>query len=87
MPQYGDAWAALGDLYLWSGRPADAIPLLERVQAWFPVANVDAAYILGQCYIQTKDYPHARQAFAKMFALQPESAVTLKVSPALFVLM
>jgi tetratricopeptide (TPR) repeat protein len=57
-----------------AGRPADAIPALEKVQTWFPSANVDAAYILGVCYIQTKDYPHARIAFAKMFGVPPDSA-------------
>jgi tetratricopeptide (TPR) repeat protein len=57
-----------------SGRPAEAIPLLEKVQGWYPRANVDASYILGLCYIQTKNYPQARQAFARMFDVQPESA-------------
>jgi tetratricopeptide (TPR) repeat protein len=73
-PADKEATQLLGLSYYLAGRPGDAIPLLEKVQAWFPRANVDAAYILGQCYIQTKDYPHARQAFARMFGLQPESA-------------
>jgi len=73
-PQDNEAMQLLGLSYYLAGRPGDAIPLLEKVQAWFPRTNVDAAYILGQCYIQTKDYPHARQAFARMFGLQPESA-------------
>ena len=60
--------------YYLAGHPSDAIPYLEKVQTWFPRANVDAAYILGICYIQNKDYPHARQAFAKMFDLAPDSA-------------
>jgi len=46
------------------------------VQTWYPRANVDASYILGICYIQTKDYPNARQAFAKMFDVQPNSAAS-----------
>jgi tetratricopeptide (TPR) repeat protein len=57
-----------------AGRPADAIPLLEKVQGWYPRANVDASYILGVCYIQTKDYPKARVAFARMFDVAPDSA-------------
>jgi tetratricopeptide (TPR) repeat protein len=57
-----------------AGRPADAIPLLERVQGWYPRANVDASYILGVCYIQTKDYPKSRVAFARMFDVAPDSA-------------
>ncbi len=57
-----------------AGRPADAIPLLEKVQGWYPRANVDASYILGVCYIQTKDYPKARVAFARMFDVPADSA-------------
>jgi tetratricopeptide (TPR) repeat protein len=72
----GDAEAEqlLGLSYYLAGRPADAIPALEKVQTWFPSANVDASYILGVCYIQTKDYPNARRAFAKMFDVPPDSA-------------
>ena len=69
-----EAIQLLGLSYFLSGRPSDAIPLLEKVQGWYPRANVDASYILGQCYIQSKDYPHARLAFAKMYELPPESA-------------
>src|SRR6202022_1999032 len=54
----------------------DAIPLLEKVQGWYPRANVDASYILGICYIQTKDYAQARKAFAKMFGVPPDSAAS-----------
>lgn len=59
-----------------AGRPAEAIPQLEKVQSWFPRANVDAAYILGICYIQTKDYPKARTAFARMFDVPSDSAAS-----------
>jgi tetratricopeptide (TPR) repeat protein len=59
-----------------AGRPADAIAPLEKVQTWFPSANVDAAYILGICYMQTKDYPDSRKAFAKMFAVPADSAAS-----------
>jgi len=64
----------LGLSYYLAGRPADAIPYLEKVQSWFPRANIDAAYILGICYIQTKDYPKARIAFARMFDVPADSA-------------
>jgi tetratricopeptide (TPR) repeat protein len=60
-------------LYL-AGKPADAIPYLEKVQSWYPSANVDASYILGIAYIQTKNYANARGAFAKMFQVPPDSA-------------
>jgi tetratricopeptide (TPR) repeat protein len=60
-------------LYL-SQKPAEAIPYLEKVQSWYPSANVDASYILGVAYIQTKNYAKARAAFAKMFQVSPDSA-------------
>lgn len=73
-PDDGEAIQLTGlSLYL-AGRPGEAIPYLERVQSWYPSANVDAAYILGVAYIQTKNYPKARAAFAKMFGVPAESA-------------
>jgi tetratricopeptide (TPR) repeat protein len=72
----GEAVQLLGLSYYLGGHPAEAIPLLERVQGWYPRANVDASYILGVCYIQTKDYPHARVAFAKMFDVPADSAAS-----------
>jgi tetratricopeptide (TPR) repeat protein len=75
-PEDGEAVQLLGLSYYLAGRPADAIAPLEKVQSWFPSANVDASYILGICYIQTKDYPHARGAFAKMFSVPPDSAAS-----------
>ena len=73
-PADNEGTQLLGLSYYLSGKPGDAIPYLEKVQTWYSRANVDASYILGQCYIQTKDYPHARQAFARMFDLAPDSA-------------
>jgi tetratricopeptide (TPR) repeat protein len=64
----------LGLSYYLSGRPAEAIPFLEKVQTWYPRANIDASYILGVCYIQSKNYPQAQKAFAKMFNTAPDSA-------------
>jgi pentatricopeptide repeat protein len=63
-----------------AGRPRDAIPYLEQVQGWYSRANVDAAYILGVCYIQTKNYPQARIAFARMFEVKPDSAAAYLVT-------
>lgn len=73
-PNDKEADQLLGLSYYLAGRPAQAIPYLERAQAWYPTANVDASYILGICYIQAKDYPHARGAFARMFDVPPDSA-------------
>ncbi len=75
-PGDNEAVQLLGLSYYLAGRPAEAIGPLEKVQTWYPSANVDASYILGICYIQTKDYPGARKSFAKMFAVPAESAAS-----------
>lgn len=75
-PQDSEAIQLLGLSYYLGGKPAEAIPLLEKVQSWYPSANVDAAYVLGICYIRTKAYPQARQAFAKMFGVGGDSAAS-----------
>jgi tetratricopeptide (TPR) repeat protein len=73
-PANEEAAQLLGLSYYLNGHPADAIPLLERVQRWYPTANVDAAYILGVCYIQLKNYDQARKSFGKMFDVPGDSA-------------
>ena len=73
-PENGEVTQLLGLSYYLGGHPAEAIPLLEKMQGWLPRANVDASYILGICYIQTKDYPNARKAFGKMFDVPADSA-------------
>ena len=75
-PKDSEAVQLLGLSYYLSGRPNDAIPLLEKVQTWYPMANVDAAYILGVSYIQVKNYPQARVAFARMFDVPADSAAS-----------
>ena len=69
-----EATQLLGLSYYLGGHPAEAIPLLEKVQGWYARANVDAAYILGICYIQTKNYDQARKSFGKMFDVPEDSA-------------
>jgi tetratricopeptide (TPR) repeat protein len=73
-PSNGEAVQLLGMSYYAGGHPADAIPLLEKVQGWISRANVDGYYILGTCYIQTRNYDQARKSFAKMFDVPPDSA-------------
>ncbi len=75
-PGDNEAVQLMGISYYLAGQPGQAIAPLEKVQTWYPSANVDAAYILGVCYIQTKDYPSARKAFAKMFGVSAESAAS-----------
>ncbi len=75
-PKDDEAVQLLGLSYYLAGRPGEAIPYLEKVQTWYPRANVDASYILGICYIQSKNYPEARVAFARMFDVKPDSAAS-----------
>lgn len=79
-PDDKEAVQLLGLSYYLAGRPAEAIPYLEKVQTWYPRANVDASYVLGISYIQAKDYPNARKAFAKMFDLPPDSGAAYLVT-------
>src|SRR6266446_219876 len=79
-PGDNEAVQLLGLSYYLAGRPAEAIGPLEKVQTWYPSANVDAAYILGICYLRTKDYPNARKAFAKMFAVPGDSAASYLIT-------
>ena len=73
-PNNEEAVQLLGMSYFAGGHPADAIPLLEKVQGWISRANVDGYYILGNCYIQTRNYDQARHAFGKMFDVPGDSA-------------
>lgn len=73
-PNNQEATQLLGMSYYAGGHPADAVPLLEKVQGWISRANVDGYYILGTCYIQTRNYDQARGAFAKMFDVPADSA-------------
>jgi tetratricopeptide (TPR) repeat protein len=58
------------------GKPNEAVPLLEKVHAWYPVANVDASYVLTLAYIQTRDYERARRSAAEMYGVKPDSAAS-----------
>ncbi|HEY5178066.1 MAG TPA: tetratricopeptide repeat protein [Terriglobales bacterium] len=75
-PKDDEAVQLLGLSYYLAGRPGEAIPYLEKVQTWYPRANVDASYILGICYIQSKNYAQARVAFARMFDVKRDSAAS-----------
>ncbi len=56
------------------GKPADAIPLLEKARAAVPSANVDPNYVLAVCYIAVRRYDDARHAFALQYGFPPDSA-------------
>ena len=75
-PANSEAVQFLALSYYAGGHPAEAIPLLEKLQGSFSSPNVDSSYILGTCYIQTKDYERARKAFARMFDVPADSAAS-----------
>ncbi len=56
------------------GRPAEAIPLLERAHSWTPETKSDPAYVLALCYIDTRRYDDARGAFADQYGFPHDSA-------------
>lgn len=76
-PQYGDAWAALGDLYLWSARPADALQAYTR---WVSVQpNEPAAYLARyKAYRSLGDRAAARAELEKARA---SGATAAQVDP------
>jgi tetratricopeptide (TPR) repeat protein len=75
-PDDKEATQLLGLTYYFLGKPREAIPLLSKVQSWYPRANVDASYVLGICYIQVMDYDSARKAFATMYGVGPDSGAS-----------
>jgi tetratricopeptide (TPR) repeat protein len=66
------------------GRPADAIPLLEKAHAAVERANVDPEYVLGLCYADVARYDDARHAFAVQYGFAPDSAEAYLLAGRLF---
>lgn len=73
-PEDRDAAQLLGLSYYFAGKPAEAIPALEKVRLWHPKANIDAMYILGLCYILTKNYSSALDTFGRLYGVAADSA-------------
>ena len=71
-----DAAQLLGLSYYFSGKPAQAIPVLEKVRLWHPNENIDAIYVLGLCYVLNRNYPEALETFARLYRLEPDSAAS-----------
>jgi tetratricopeptide (TPR) repeat protein len=69
-----DAAQLLGLSYYFSGRPVQAIPALEKVRSWQPNASIDAMYILGICYAVAERHAEARDVFAQLYGVKPDSA-------------
>jgi tetratricopeptide (TPR) repeat protein len=55
------------------GRPAEAIPYLQRVRQWMPNVDADANHVLGLCYLNSQHYDEARKTFAEQYGVAPDS--------------
>jgi tetratricopeptide (TPR) repeat protein len=63
----------LGLAYYIAGRVADSIPFLEETVARTPNNN-ELTYALGMACLQTRRTAKARESFARMFRVAPDSA-------------
>jgi tetratricopeptide (TPR) repeat protein len=52
---------------------AEAIPYLEKTRVWAP-DNLELLYVLGNSYVQTRQADPARDVFARLFKVPPDSA-------------
>jgi predicted Zn-dependent protease len=57
-----------------TGRPAEAIPLLEKANTWLANLNTDANYVLALSYLQTRRYDDARHSLAAVYGFGADSA-------------
>ena len=71
--QRREAVQSLGLAHYLAGHMADAVPFLEQTSAWAPNNN-ELTYALGTAYIQTRQPAKARESFARMFRVAPDSA-------------
>src|SRR5215813_9193950 len=69
-----EAEQLLGISFFQLGRSDEAIPWLLKLKAAMPAGNPDTDYVLGLCYLRSRDYEHARASFATMYGVAPESA-------------
>jgi tetratricopeptide (TPR) repeat protein len=68
-----EAIQVLGMCKYLAGRLTEAIPFLEKTSAW-AADNSETAYVLGMAYGQTHEPGKARESFARLFRVAPDSA-------------
>jgi tetratricopeptide (TPR) repeat protein len=56
------------------GKPAEAIPLLEKAHIAVASSNIDPNYVLGLCYMEVRRYDDGRKAFSAQYGFAPDSA-------------
>ncbi len=72
-PSDREAMQMQGVVLFRSGKPAEAIPLLEKAHLSIPRTNIDTNYVLGLCYLDARRYDDARTAFATQYNFPPDS--------------
>jgi len=82
--QRREAVQSLGLAHYLAGHMADAVPFLEQTSAWAPNNN-ELTYALGTAHIQTRQPAKARESFARMFRVAPDSAAAHLVTAQMMV--
>ena len=79
LKQNGNDWESMQLLAIVSfglGQVKDAESLLVAVIPHLPEGQADAQRLLGMCYLRTQDFDGARRAFARMFAVREDGAMS-----------
>jgi tetratricopeptide (TPR) repeat protein len=71
--EWREAIQLLGLSHYILGHLAESIPFLEQTRSWLPNNN-ELIYALGMAAIQTRQPDKARESFARMFRVAPDSA-------------
>lgn len=71
--QYRQAVQLSGMSHYFLGHSKEAVTYLEMARQWLP-DNLENSYALGVSHIQSHNLDKARQSFARMFAVSPDSA-------------
>lgn len=71
--QYRQAVQLLGMSHYFLGHSKEAVTYLELVKTWLP-DNLENSYALGVSHLQSHNLDKARDSFARMFAVAPDSA-------------
>jgi tetratricopeptide (TPR) repeat protein len=66
------------------GRPADALPYLEKANTAVESANIEPQYALGLCYLDLGRFDDARRAFAAQYGFPADSAAAHLLAARLF---
>jgi tetratricopeptide (TPR) repeat protein len=79
-----EAIQVLGMCKYLAGRLSEAIPFLEKARAWAADSN-ELDYVLGMAYGQTHESVKARECFARLFRVAPESTAAHVVTAQLMI--